>query len=105
MDLGSIDTSQNLYTLKYNIEYTDPEYFQELSFTNFGVKYNSSKLYLENLPALTQNCLTNIITNGIINLTEVGKTGDIHLCNRQMMNLTDSVKNLAAEKGWIITEV
>lgn len=105
MYLGDVGKVYNIYTQSFNIEYSDPEYFQELSFTNFGGKYNNSKLYLENLPALTQNCLTNIITNGIVNLAETEMTGNIHLCNRQMMNLTDSVKNLATEKGWIITEV
>ena len=109
INLGSLNKIDTLYT-KYDNSLSKPNYIQDLQFTNFGKAYvdgfrTEATLKIENLPALTSNCLANIIENGLCNLAESSLTGNVYMCNEQTSRLTEDNLTLLNAKGWTLQEV
>lgn len=109
INLGSLNKIDTLYT-KYDNSLSKPNYIQDLQFTNFGKAYvdgfrTEATLKIENLPALTSNCLANIIENGLYNLAESSLTGNVYMCNEQTSRLTEDNLTLLNAKGWTLQEV
>lgn len=109
INLGSLNKIDTLYT-KYDNSLSKPNYIQDLQFTNFGKAYadglrTEATLKIENLPALTSNCLANIIENGLYNLAGSSLTGNVYMCNEQTSRLTEDNLTLLNAKGWTLQEV
>lgn len=109
INLGDISRIQTLYTY-HNLLPSKANYIYDLQFTNCGQGHidgirSSTYLYIENLPALTQNCLVNIIENGLCNLAEHSLTGNIRMCNEQVEKLTEDNLALLSAKGWTLKKV